>query len=436
MTFIPGCERDVFISYAHDNDHDGWVTRFQKSLAAKLTEYLGAREKPSIWFDDRNLRAGDPVSTEIRQILERSAALVSVISPSYLSSRYCIREELEHFLSAPQTAGRVIIQALKVPLRAGQQMPLPGIKFVEFLDRGDNGDIEELDSGDPRFTRVMNKVANQLGTHLEEMRRTRQAVFIAEPADATLLDAAQLLRTELHGHGYRVPDERVASFTSDDLIRGMIESADLSVHFFSGAADPLASRQFEIARTMAKSMVLATLVPLDTAGLPAECGIPVLIAGQGGLTPLSGDWKQRLIDQIRKRLQPAETPDDDQPGAPLHIYVCCSTKGNLGEAADLIDTLRERQCEVLRPDFRILDPSRQQQDHEGKLGRADGVVLFGAEAQAAHAMIDPTRYVVAECPAASPSRAGVHAIGEALAELDGYLEAVATRHRNVPGPRR
>jgi hypothetical protein len=162
----------------------------------------------------------------------------------------------------------------------------------------------------------------------------------------------------------------------------------------------------------------------------------VLIAGQSGLTSLSGDWKQRLIDQIRKRLQPAETPDDDQPGAPLHIYVCCSTKGNLGEAADLIDTLRERQCEVLRPDFRILDPSRQQQDHEGKLGRADGVVLFGAEAQAAHAMIDPTRYVVAECPAASPSRAGVHAIGEALAELDGYLEAVATRHRNVPGPRR
>ena len=44
MTFIPGCERDVFISYAHDNDHDGWVTRFQKSLAAKLAEYRRPRE--------------------------------------------------------------------------------------------------------------------------------------------------------------------------------------------------------------------------------------------------------------------------------------------------------------------------------------------------------------------------------------------------------
>ena len=129
MTFIPGCERDVFISYAHDNDHDGWVTRFQKSLAAKLAEYLGAREKPSIWFDDRNLRAGDPVSTEIHKILERTAAMVSVISPSYLSSRYCVREELEHFWRAPATAGRVIIQAVKVPLRAGQQMPLPDIKY-------------------------------------------------------------------------------------------------------------------------------------------------------------------------------------------------------------------------------------------------------------------------------------------------------------------
>lgn len=58
-------------------------------------------------------------------------------------------------------------------------------------------------------------------------------------------------------------------------------------------------------------------------------------------------------------------------------------------------------------------------------------MLFGAEARTAHTTIDPFRYPVAECPATLPSRAGVHAIGEALAELDGYLEVVATHHRSA-----
>jgi hypothetical protein len=52
--------------------------------ATKLNEYLGAREKPSVWLDDRSLRAGDPIAAEIHRVLGRTAAMVSVISPSYL----------------------------------------------------------------------------------------------------------------------------------------------------------------------------------------------------------------------------------------------------------------------------------------------------------------------------------------------------------------
>ena len=107
-----------------------------------------------------------------------------------------------------------------------------------------------------------------------------------------------------------------------------------------------------------------------------------------------------------------------------------AAKGDLGAAADLIDTLRERQCEVLRPDFRILDPARQQQDHEGKLGRAHGVVLFGADAQAAYATIDLNRTSSPSVRRRRPRGQVCTASASHLPSSNGYLEAVASRHRN------
>jgi hypothetical protein len=427
MAFVPGCEKDVFISYAHDNDHDGWVTRFQRVLTTKLIEYLGARERPAVWFDDRNLRAGDPVASEIHRVLDRTAALVSVISPSYVTSHYCVHDELEHFWRKSQATSRVIIQALKVPLRPGQRMPLSDVKYVEFLERLENGDVEELDAGDPRFNRLLNKVAYQLGTHLEEMRRKRQSVFVADPQAPELFECAQVLRAELHGHGYHVPDDRVAAFTDVETIRGLIDSCSLSVHFFSGPVDDLPERrQMEIAKAIGKPMVVAALVPMDTSGFPGSCGDPVMIgrSGNGALPAVADDWKHRVVDQIRKRLMPPE-PVDQPETRGLEIYVSCENKAALGDAADLIDAIRDKGMEVLRPDFRVLDPARQAHDRAAKLGRSQGVVYFAAQPDGNPA---PQNIIVAECPVSSPSRAGVFAIDENLTGLDAFLDAATRRH--------
>jgi hypothetical protein len=135
MAYVPGYDFDVFISYAHDNNTDGWVTRFQKRLAEKLTEYLGGEQKPVVWFDNRNLAYGDSVRAEIQRILERSAAVVSVISPSYLSSEYCMVHEMGRILQLRQKGGVHIIQTLKIPLRPGQSVPLPDLKYVEFFEK-------------------------------------------------------------------------------------------------------------------------------------------------------------------------------------------------------------------------------------------------------------------------------------------------------------
>jgi hypothetical protein len=39
MAYLPGFEHDIFISYVHDNNQDGWVTRLRHDLQKELSEY-------------------------------------------------------------------------------------------------------------------------------------------------------------------------------------------------------------------------------------------------------------------------------------------------------------------------------------------------------------------------------------------------------------
>jgi len=56
MGHVPGFQYDVFISYSHANDHDGWVTRFHKKLRAHLGEFV---VQPNIYWDRRSLAQND-----------------------------------------------------------------------------------------------------------------------------------------------------------------------------------------------------------------------------------------------------------------------------------------------------------------------------------------------------------------------------------------
>src|SRR5215475_613133 len=108
MAYIPGCSADVFISYAHRDNLDGWVTRLKDKLTEKLNPFLAGRAE--VWFDDR-IRPGVYFKEEIQQKLRHTPIFVAVVSPSYLDSEFCIYDEFEFF----QKHGKDIIQLLKVP---------------------------------------------------------------------------------------------------------------------------------------------------------------------------------------------------------------------------------------------------------------------------------------------------------------------------------
>lgn len=87
-------EHDVFISYAHldneplrpDEPDTGWVSRFDRALNIFLSQELGRRAK--IWRD-RNMYSNDYIWDTVKEHLLKSLTLVSVISPSYINSRWC-----------------------------------------------------------------------------------------------------------------------------------------------------------------------------------------------------------------------------------------------------------------------------------------------------------------------------------------------------------
>lgn len=149
-------EKDLFISYAHiDNEslspgQEGWISIFHKALEIRLSQIRG--ERPRIWRDP-NLQGNAYFSDDILEGLSNSALLVSILSPRYLKSEWCIRE-LQNFCQvAAQDAGiRVgdnkarLFKVVKTHVPR-EQHPSEFESFIgyEFFEFDDAGRPQEFD---------------------------------------------------------------------------------------------------------------------------------------------------------------------------------------------------------------------------------------------------------------------------------------------------
>jgi hypothetical protein len=124
MTFLPGYQHDVFISYAHfDNEVDSqeirWVSRFQADLKNALRQRLG--EEPHIFFDTRNFEAHQHVDTLIENV-RQSAVFLAVFSPSYVAREFT-RKELKAFSEQAADENRIVTVEL-LPVDENADHPL------------------------------------------------------------------------------------------------------------------------------------------------------------------------------------------------------------------------------------------------------------------------------------------------------------------------
>ncbi|MBI5633482.1 MAG: TIR domain-containing protein [Nitrospirae bacterium] len=113
----------VFISYSHKDE--AWKDRFKPHL--KMLEQL---DQLVIW-DDRKIDAGDTWYPELKEAMDSASVAVCLISPDYLSSDFCVKEEVPYLLEKREEGALSVIPILIRPcyykavswLKAIQMLP-------------------------------------------------------------------------------------------------------------------------------------------------------------------------------------------------------------------------------------------------------------------------------------------------------------------------
>ncbi len=114
MAYVPDCNHDVFVSYAHlDNQGESaWVSTLVQRLQIETQQRLGSKEL-RIWQDDE-LNGNHPLTPAVMQAIQGAATLLIVMSPGYLESEWCAKER-NAFLTFAQdcvSTGRVFMVQL------------------------------------------------------------------------------------------------------------------------------------------------------------------------------------------------------------------------------------------------------------------------------------------------------------------------------------
>ena len=125
-------EIDVYISYSHgDNaallpNEPEWVTRFHETLSAMLAMRLG--REAVIWRDSK-LSGNDIFDDSVISQFPKTAVFLTVMSPRYVNSEWCLREVTEFCHAAEQTGGIVvdgkarILKVIKLPVANENNLP-------------------------------------------------------------------------------------------------------------------------------------------------------------------------------------------------------------------------------------------------------------------------------------------------------------------------
>jgi formylglycine-generating enzyme required for sulfatase activity len=237
MAYITGFKNDVFVSYSHLDNSEGWVTEFHQHLQDRLSAVLGSREV-AVWRDKKKLGGLDLMDKEIVDQLSSAAMLVCVVSPGAINSGWC-QKEWSKFQEFAKTNGGFRIKnkiraakVVKTPLDEDAHRSLFGTLGFEFYKR-EGRFPREFQPGDPEFIKKLNEVAWDIKWVLDELKSIRFAPPPTQPSqecpkdmipDGRVLDAAIARRTVC---GKATPLLAMIRLPDSEGLKAIIESDDL-----------------------------------------------------------------------------------------------------------------------------------------------------------------------------------------------------------------
>jgi hypothetical protein len=217
---------DIFISYAHiDNqplvaEEEGWVSNLHKLLEIRLSQLMG--QKPKIWRD-KKLGGNEVLEASLKELVTNSAVILSIITPRYLQSDWCLRE-LEDFYQkgiadsnlAIGTSSRIFkVVKTHLPFDALPNFLQQVVGYEFFQIDQANGRARELGKlfgpeSERQFWAKLDDLAHDLADLLNRIYRQEEAAKTTEaaPQKESLAAAPEAVAATV-GHGSGAPLRKV-----------------------------------------------------------------------------------------------------------------------------------------------------------------------------------------------------------------------------------
>lgn len=397
MAYVPGLEHDLFVSYAHADDV-AWVRALEEGLRERVRQRLG--HDVSIWQDAKSLRFGQSWPDEIATALTRTAALVAILTPSYSASVWCKRERDQFLDQFPEGRGLSVgsihrlLKIVKTPWDNDEHLHFfEALQHIDFYRKADRVALEFWPGTDD-FRLKLAEAAESIAALLRGMRRQREKVYVASPAEDSF-EHWEALQAELRKQGFNAQPEgpRDSAF-ADPLIREEMQGAVLSVHLLGTTFDAFAAHQITLAAELGiPTLFWATKEARAQADQDQQKLLAALGRGRGpggaalpaGFQNLDGNPRS-MIQEVLAALKPR--PRETAPSAAglPRVYLLCDPTS--AEDAAFARALRsgiidqEGAIEVDLSEADLASPTAVRQRHTDLLRGCDGLLLYREAAPA------------------------------------------------------
>jgi hypothetical protein len=425
-------EDEIFISYAHiDNEplaegQRGWVQLLDERLRKRLAQLLG--EPAKIWRDPK-LQGNDEFSEILVQKVAKVALLVSILSPRYLKSDWCLRELDEFCRNAASQGGLTVsgksrvFKVLKTfTPRQGHPPQLHGLLGYEFYEYDDiSGRAREFSpeidpNRDPRYWEKLEDLAWDIKQQIERLRSSEDepsassdsgeaqavdssaaAIYLAETT-YDLTEQRDRIKRELLQRGHQVLPNKELPLRApaiQEAIREYLKRSRLSVHLVGEnygiipemeAERSIVRLQQELAIERGDDTEFSRLIWMPPGLQPKDERQQKFVADlQNSFTSHNGsellqvkleDLKTIIQTKLTQKPKPARVVSEEA-GA-VCIYLICDQQ-DVDAVEPLKGYLFDRGYEVTLP---LLEGSETEvlQDHKENLLICDALLIYQGRA--------------------------------------------------------
>ncbi len=410
-------QHDIFISYAHkDNlslveNEDGWISKLHRVLEIRVTQFLGA--KATIWRDLK-LSGNDRFADCISEKLTQTGVMVSVLSPSYINSDWCIRELCEFWEASERNRG--IAKDHEIPIFKVVKTPVPLEKHPKRVRQVLGYEFFTIDamSGRPRelslegetqekkkYLTRLDDLAYDVCNMLKKLRvgphvsaEPKKTVYLAETGH-DLAEDREILKRDLIRNGYQVlPSRALPTLASKckDLICSELAKASLSIHMIGsspgmapdGGDIPIVRLQNQLAdarRTDGFSRLI--WIPPD---LQVDCASQQRFLDElytHAADQVNADVLQVGLEELKTAIyteleglsqQPLQNQPEPGRDEPFAVYIICD-RTDMVEIRPLEDMFFDNGFEAILPFF---DGDEQEvaAAHWENLCHCDAILLY------------------------------------------------------------